>query len=87
MDACEYVFVFQNLNILCVFSDRFFDLVFFWFWFLGSTGSMTGPIMVTLLVATIFRVLTRGDGEGNSLLYLEQTLVKLTPSPWRVTHG
>ena len=31
MDAHEYVFVFQNLNILCIFSDRFFDLVFFWF--------------------------------------------------------
>ena len=24
MDAHEYVFVFQNLNILCIFSDRFF---------------------------------------------------------------
>jgi hypothetical protein len=32
-DAHEYVFVFQNLNILCIFSDRFFDLVFFWFRF------------------------------------------------------
>jgi hypothetical protein len=29
MDAHEYVFVFQNLNILCIFSDWFFDLVFF----------------------------------------------------------
>jgi hypothetical protein len=28
MDAHEYVFVFQNLNILCIFSDRFFDPVF-----------------------------------------------------------
>jgi hypothetical protein len=35
MDAHEYVFVFQNLNILCIFSDRFFDPVFFWF-FPGS---------------------------------------------------
>jgi hypothetical protein len=33
MDAHEYVFVFQNLNILCIFSDRFFDPVFFRFWF------------------------------------------------------
>ena len=24
MDAHEYVFVFQNLNILCIFSDWFF---------------------------------------------------------------
>jgi hypothetical protein len=24
MDTHEYVFVFQNLNILCIFSDRFF---------------------------------------------------------------
>jgi hypothetical protein len=29
MDAHVYVFVFQNLNILCIFSDRFFDPVFF----------------------------------------------------------
>jgi hypothetical protein len=29
MDAHEYVFFFQNLNILCIFSDRFFDPVFF----------------------------------------------------------
>jgi len=28
MDAHEYVFVFQNLNILYIFSDRFFDPVF-----------------------------------------------------------
>jgi hypothetical protein len=35
MDTHEYVFVFQNLNILCIFSDRFFDLVFFRF-FPGS---------------------------------------------------
>jgi hypothetical protein len=25
MDAHEYVFFFQNLNILCIFSDRFFS--------------------------------------------------------------
>ena len=48
MDAHKYVFVFQNLNILCIFSDRFFDPVFSWFRFLGSTGSMTGPVFVTL---------------------------------------
>jgi hypothetical protein len=31
MDAHEYVFFFQNLNILCIFSDRFFDPVsVFW---------------------------------------------------------
>jgi hypothetical protein len=36
MDAHEYVFVFQNLNILCIFSDRFFDSVFSWFQF-GSS--------------------------------------------------
>jgi hypothetical protein len=28
MDAHEYVFVFQNLNILCIFSDRFFSVFF-----------------------------------------------------------
>jgi hypothetical protein len=45
MDTHEYVFVFQNLNILCIFSDQFFDPVFSWFRFLGSTGS----VLVTLL--------------------------------------
>jgi hypothetical protein len=25
MDAHEYVFFFQNLNILCIFSDQFFS--------------------------------------------------------------
>ena len=49
MDAHEHVFVFQNLNILCIFSDRFFDPVFFRFRFLGSTGSMTSPVLVTLV--------------------------------------
>jgi hypothetical protein len=48
MDAHEYVFAFQNLNILCIFSDQFFDPFFSQFWFLGSTGSMTGPVLVTL---------------------------------------
>jgi hypothetical protein len=43
-----YLF-FKNLNILCIFSDRFFDPVFFRFRFLGSTGSMTGSVLVTLL--------------------------------------
>jgi hypothetical protein len=33
MDAHEYVFFFQNLNILCIFSDRFFDPFFFQYWF------------------------------------------------------
>jgi hypothetical protein len=33
MDAHQYVFFFQNLNILCIFSDRFFDPVFFRFRF------------------------------------------------------
>jgi hypothetical protein len=37
------------------------------------------------LVAIIFRVYTQGEGEGESLLYLGQTLVKLTRGPWRVT--
>jgi hypothetical protein len=52
MDAHEYVFVFQNLNILCIFSDQFFDLVLVRFRFLGSTGSMTGSVLVTLVQAT-----------------------------------
>jgi hypothetical protein len=43
-----YVFVFQNLNILCIFSDWFFDPVFSRFQFFGSTGSMIGPVLVTL---------------------------------------
>jgi predicted Abi (CAAX) family protease len=46
-----YLF-FKNLNILCIFSDRFFDPVFFRFRFLGSTGSMTGSVLVTLEVAS-----------------------------------
>jgi hypothetical protein len=40
MDTHEYVFVFQNLNILCIFSDRFFDPVFFRF-FPGSEFALT----------------------------------------------
>jgi hypothetical protein len=44
--------LFKNLNILCIFSDRFFDPVFFpvpvRFRFLGSIGSMTGSVLVTL---------------------------------------
>jgi hypothetical protein len=45
-----YLF-FKNLNILCIFSDRFFDPVFFRFGsqFLGSTGSMTGSVLVTVV--------------------------------------
>jgi hypothetical protein len=50
MDAHEYVFFFQNLNLLCIFSDRFFALVFFPFRFFGSTGSMTSPVLVTLAI-------------------------------------
>jgi hypothetical protein len=42
MDTHEYVFVFQNLNILCIFSDRFFDPVFFRF-FPGS-GFLGWPV-------------------------------------------
>jgi hypothetical protein len=38
-----YLF-FKNLNILCIFNDRFFFPV--WFWFLGS---MTGLVLVTLI--------------------------------------
>jgi len=56
MDAHEYVFDFQILNILCIFSDQFFDPVFsgffpvpVWFRFLGSTDSMTGSVLVTLV--------------------------------------
>jgi hypothetical protein len=50
MDTHEYVFVFQNLNILCIFSDRFFDPVFSRLRFFGSIGLMTGPVLVTLLL-------------------------------------
>jgi hypothetical protein len=39
------------------------------------------------LVSIIFRALTQGDDEGESSLYLDQTLVKLTRAPWRETHG
>jgi hypothetical protein len=48
MDAHEYVFFFQNLNILCIFSDLFlirffFDsnsvLVFWVDWFNNRSGS------------------------------------------------
>jgi hypothetical protein len=48
MDAHEYVFFFQNLNILCIFSDRFFLSGFFSvpvFWVDRFT---TGPVLVTL---------------------------------------
>jgi hypothetical protein len=34
-----YLF-FENLNILCIFSDRFFDPVFFWFF----SGSGSVPV-------------------------------------------
>jgi hypothetical protein len=34
-----YLF-FKNLNILCIFSDRFFDPVFFWFF----SGSGSVPV-------------------------------------------
>jgi hypothetical protein len=37
------------LNILCIFSDWFFDPVFFQFRFFGSTGSTTDPVLVTLV--------------------------------------
>jgi hypothetical protein len=40
MDAHEYVFFFEKLNILCIFRNRFFDPVLFWFFF-GS-----GPVPV-----------------------------------------
>jgi hypothetical protein len=30
MDAHEYVFFFEKLNILCIFSDRFFSGSGFW---------------------------------------------------------
>jgi hypothetical protein len=40
MDAHEYVFVFQNLNILCIFSDRFFLVPVLWVdWFNDWSGS------------------------------------------------
>jgi hypothetical protein len=41
-------FFFEKLNILCIFRNRFFDPVFFRFQFLGSTGSMTSLVLVTL---------------------------------------
>jgi hypothetical protein len=41
MDTHEYVFVFQNLNILCIFSDRFFS-VFSWFRF--DSGFLGRPV-------------------------------------------
>jgi hypothetical protein len=47
-------FFFEKLNILCIFRNRFFDPVLFRFFsgsgFLGSTGSMTGSVLVTLLL-------------------------------------
>jgi hypothetical protein len=49
MDAHEYVFCFQNLNILCIFSDWCFDPAFFRFRLFGSTGSTTGLFLVTLI--------------------------------------
>jgi hypothetical protein len=42
MDTHEYVFVFQNLNILCIFSDRFFDPVFSRFRF--GSGFLGRPV-------------------------------------------
>jgi hypothetical protein len=47
-------FFFQNLNILCIFSDRFFDPVPVRFRFFGSTGSMTSLVLVTLLKTLIY---------------------------------
>jgi hypothetical protein len=49
MDAHEYVFVFRKIEYFMIFSDRFFDPVFFRFRYLGLTGSMTGPVLVTLV--------------------------------------
>jgi hypothetical protein len=60
MDAHEYVFVFQNLNILCIFSDRFFDPVFSRFRFLGSTGSITDPVLVTMVDSELVRTTLNG---------------------------
>jgi hypothetical protein len=40
----DYLF-FKNLNILCIFSERFFSR----FRFLGSTDLMTGSVLVTLV--------------------------------------
>ena len=48
MDAHEYVFFFQNLNILCIFSDRFFDPVFFRFRFRFGSGFLGRPVLLTL---------------------------------------
>jgi hypothetical protein len=36
-----YLF-FEKLNILCIFSDRFFDPVFFWFRF--GSGFLGRPV-------------------------------------------
>jgi hypothetical protein len=47
-----YLF-FKNLNILCIFSDWFFDPVFFRFRFLGLTGS----VLVTLVRTDAYIVL------------------------------
>jgi hypothetical protein len=42
MDAHEYVFFFQNLNIYVFFRDRFFDQVFFEFFFLSRFNDRSG---------------------------------------------
>jgi hypothetical protein len=39
------------------------------------------------LVSIMFRDLTQGDDEGESSMYLDEMLVKLTRVPWRETHG
>ena len=48
MDAHEYFFSkfeYFMYNLI----DRFCGLIFVWFWFLRSVGSMTGPVLVTFL--------------------------------------
>ena len=42
MDAHQYVFFFQNLNILCIFSDRFFS----------GSGFLGRSVLVTFLFYT-----------------------------------
>jgi hypothetical protein len=55
MDAHEYICIFQNLNILCIFWLTNFLVWFFSvpveFWFLGLIGSITGLILITLDLA------------------------------------
>jgi hypothetical protein len=64
-----------RLDILPILSDTNLDCTF-----------PEADYELVTLVSIIFRAFIEGDDEGESLIYLGHTLVKLTRAPWRKTH-